>query len=334
MNTTALTNPTIGVVVVNYKTPDLVVDGLRALENERVVHSGIHVVVVDNFSGDDSVPKLRSAIESNAWSNWVKLVESPTNGGFSYGNNRGFKSLTEWLNSIDYYWLLNPDTEVQPGATQALLDSLTRNPRCIVGSRLMDRDGTPQCSTFNFPSLVSEMCSGFQLGILDRLLSSHTVWQDVPEYECQVDWLAGASLMFTASVFEQIGLMDEEYFLYFEEVDYLLHAKLHGVPCRYVPGSEVFHEVGAATGISDERKEQPRKPSYWFESRTRYFRKNHGRLYSFSTDAAFVIGYCTWLLRKRAVDAEVLKLQPPFFLRDFIKHSQLNPMQWSRPSTQ
>lgn len=317
-------NDRIAVIIVNYRTAQLVIKGIQALHVEKSVFPYLHVITIDNHSPDDSVKIISQAIEKNGWSEWVKLVPAKKNGGFAYGNNLGFKEAKSWLNKIDYFWMLNPDTKVLPGATSALVSYLQQYPRTIVGSCLEDHDGTKQVSAFHFPSFISELCAGFGLGMLDRLFKPYLVHQDIPNGIQQTDWLAGASLMFTNSVQQQLGQMDETYFLYFEEVDYLLKANKLDIRCFYIPNSRVVHEVGAATGISDMRKKQPRRPQYWFESRRRYFIKNHGGWYLFLADTLWMLGYSSWCVRKWLTNRKQLRLQPPKLLRDFFLHSQWN----------
>lgn len=318
----------IGVVIVNYRTPALVENALTSLHKERSRFPMLHVVVVDNDSGDNSLTRIAAAIEDNAWSSWIKVVAAPINGGFAYGNNRGFDTLQAWLPEIDFYWLLNPDTEILPGATKALIDTLQSHPDTIVGSYLQDRDGSKQLSSFNFPSLVTELCSTLGIGLLDKLFANAIIRLPLSESGPCAGWLAGASLMFTHNVQRKIGYLDEEYFLYFEEVDYLLQAKKMGIPCFYVAKSKVIHEVGAATGISDIRVKQQRRPRYWFESRRRYFLKNHGRDYLLLADISWLLGHGLWYWRKRLTSNKDLDLLPPKLWRDFARHSQLNPANW------
>lgn len=321
-------NDCIGIVMVNYRTPALVVNGLVALQKERERFPMLHVVIVDNDSGDDSQTLINSAVNDNDWSSWVKWVAAPINGGFSYGNNLGIKTLQTWLPNIDFYWLLNPDTEVLPGATLALVDTLTSHPNTIVGSYLQDRDGSKQLSSFNFPSLITELCSTLGIGLLDKLFAQSIIRLPLTDSGQCAGWLAGASLMFTQEVQRTLGYMDEGYFLYFEEVDYLLQAKHQGIACFYVAESKIIHEVGASTGISDVRVKQGRRPAYWFESRRRYFLKNHSRAYLLLADIAWLLGQGLWYLRKSLTNKQDLALSPPGLWRDFARHSQLNPRNW------
>jgi GT2 family glycosyltransferase len=120
-------------------------------------------------------------------------------------------------------------------------------------------------------------------------------------------------------VFRDAGLMDEGYFLYFEETDFCLQARRAGWPCWYVPASRVMHESGQCTGVSARRQRPGRRPAYWFASRRRYFVKNHGPLYARLADLAFGLGYALWRLRRvlqRKPDTD-----PPHLLRDFVKYN-------------
>lgn len=321
-------NIAIAVLIVNFKTARLVIDCILSLAEEKNQFPNLSIIVVDNDSQDDSVIQLENFVKDKQFSQWVKIISAPQNGGYAYGNNLAFDTAKGWLKKIDYFWMLNPDTRVQAGATAALVDFLRVNPSSVAGSCLQDADGTRQVSAFNFPSLISELCSGFGLGFFDKLFKKQIVCLPIPEADLQCSWLAGASLMFSSETQVILGDLDEKYFLYFEEVDYLLRARKKRVLCWYVPESRVIHEVGASTGISDVRKQQPRRPKYWFESRRRYFLKNHGRFYLFITDLLWTLAYSSWLIRSRLSDVDSYRARPPHFLSDFLAQSQLNPLNW------
>jgi GT2 family glycosyltransferase len=184
---------------------------------------------------------------------------------------------------------------------------------------LEDPDGTVQCSAFRFHSIAGEFERGIRLGLVSKLLVNRRVVPPAPSAEQPCDWVAGASMIVRAAVFERIGLMDEKYFMYFEEVDFCLAARRAGWPCWYVPQSRVVHLVGAVSQISDSRKHRARRPKYWFESRRRYFVKNHGRLYAAAADLAFLVGFTFWRIRRwvqRKADTD-----PPKLLMDSITQS-------------
>lgn len=314
--------PRLHLVVLNYRTPDLTVDCLKSLVDEVKALPGTHVTVVDNASGDGSAVTIAAAIDREGWSDWVTFMPLEKNGGYAFGNNAAIRSILESDNVPPYILLLNPDTIVHPGALKALVNFMDQHPEVgIAGSRLEDPDGTPQCSAFRFPSVFSELDGGLRLGIVSRLLSRWIIAPPVPEVECQTDWVAGASMIVRREVFETVGLMDEKYFLYFEEVDFCMAANRAGWPCWYVPSSRVVHFVGQSSGVTDTKRPPKRRPTYWFDSRRRFFVKNYGRWYAVLTEAAWTAGYVIWQLRRtvqRKPDTD-----PPKLLSDFVLNSIL-----------
>ena len=309
------------VVIVNYRTASLAIDCLRSLAPEIVqISGGVRVVVTDNLSGDDSVPRLEKAIADNHWADWASVLPLPSNGGFAYGNNMGIRPALESADKPDFVLLLNPDTVLRAGAVAELLKFMESRPDVgIAGSRLEDPDGTPQISAFRFHSIFSEFEHGIRLGPVSKALAKHRVAPPAPNETCRTDWVCGASMMIRREVFDRIGLLDEHYFMYYEETDFCLKAKRAGFPCWYVPSSRVVHLVGSASQLSDARKHRKRRPAYWFESRRRYFVENHGRIYALLADASYASAYAFWRLRRfvqRKPDTD-----PPKFLRDFVRHA-------------
>ena len=310
-------------VIVNYRSAALTVDCLRSLAAERSRVPGLRVVVTDNASPDDSVAALTAAVVEHGWAEWVTVKPLERNGGFAYGNNGAIgPALAPGVARPDYLWLLNPDTVVRPGGLAELVAFLESHPTVgLAGSRLEDPDGTPQVSAFRFHTVANEFERGVRLGAITRLLKDHVVAPPVPVEATACDWVAGASLLVRPAVFDAVGPMDERYFMYFEEVDFCLSAERAGWPCWYVPASRVVHLVGAVSQMSDSRKHRRRRPAYWFESRRRYFLKNHGRAYAVAADAAFLAGYASYRLRRvvqRKPDTD-----PPRMLADSLAHNAL-----------
>jgi len=307
------------IAILNYRTPDETIDCLRSLVDQVQAIPGTHVVVADNDSGDDSVEKIGAAIEREGWSDWATLMPLDRNGGYAFGNNAIFRTSLESDNPPPYFLLLNPDTQVRAGAVRALLDFLERNPKAgIAGSSFETQEGNVYHLAFRFPSLWSEMNDGFRLGIVSKLLSDFVVARNLSEEECEVDWLCGASLMIRREVFETAGLMDDDYFLYYEETDFCLSVKKAGWSCWYVPQSRVMHIGGKSTGVLVENV-RSRLPQYWFESRRRYFVKNHGLLYTAAADALWIMGFSLWKIRQTI--QHLPNEDPPQMLGDFILNS-------------
>jgi len=251
------------VVIVNYRTASLTINGLRSLVGERLSLPEMQVAVVDNASGDGSVEQISAAIESEGWQEWAFLLPSEHNGGFAYGNNLAIRPALQSSNPPPYCLLLNPDTEVRPGALKALVDFMERHPDVgIAGSSLECANGKLWPIAFRFPTILSELNSGLRLGIVSKLLSNWVVARTMNNEESQVDWLPGASMMIRRQVFESVGLMDEQYFLYYEETDYCLQAKRAGWSCWYVPQSRVMHITGQSTGVTAKNVAPKRLPKY------------------------------------------------------------------------
>ena len=292
------------VVVLNYRAAELAIDCLRSLDAEVNATPGLQVIVVDNASGDGSADQLKKAIRSNGWT-WASLVELARNGGYSAGNNAALRAALEEPDPPDHLLLLNPDTVVRPGAIESLSGFLDCHPNVgIVGPRLEQPDGTPHLSAFHFPTIASEFEQSLRVGALTRLLYGR--WYVPSTSASSTDWVAGAALMVRRGVLECVGLLDEGYFLYYEDVDLCLQARRAGWSCWYLPEARVVHLVGRSTGVTDPRR-RARRPTYWFDARRRYFTKNHGRLYAVLADLAAALGLIGWkarLLVERKPDSD------------------------------
>jgi N-acetylglucosaminyl-diphospho-decaprenol L-rhamnosyltransferase len=321
-----VTQPRTLVVIVNYRVGPLVVECLRSLEAEVIVPGAdrvADVVVVENDSKDDSAAVIRAAIERRGWGAWARLVESPLNGGFAYGNNVALRDAKARGASYDQVWLLNPDTVVRRGSLKPLVDHLAAHPRAgIVGSSIEeDEHGTRWPYAFRFPSVLGEFEGAVQFGPVSKLLRAWAVVKRMGDEPERSHWLSGCSFMIRQKVIDAIGPMDEQFFLYYEEVDFCRRAVEAGWECWYVPTSRVFHISGRSTGVSGEGSSQRRMPAYWFESRRRYFVKHHGRLYTMLADACWIVGFAAWRLRRRIQGKP--DRDPPHYLADFIRHSAI-----------
>jgi GT2 family glycosyltransferase len=316
------------IVIVNYRTADLTIDCLRSLEPElRAIGGGdipsdVRVCVTDGKSPDDSVARLTGAIAANNWGRWCDLRPLDVNGGFAYGNNAGIRPYLESADKPELVMLLNPDTIVRPGAIQTMLDFMARRTDvAIAGSRTENPDGTPQSSAFRFHGIASEFEMATRFRPVTRLLKQYMVAPPPGDAEQQVDWVVGASMMIRRAVFEKIGLLDDGYFMYFEETDFCLRARRAGFTCWYVPSARIVHLIGQSSGIgtAPNQPQKKRRPAYWFQARRRYLTKNHGLLYTALADAAFILGFSSWRLRRvlqRRPDPD-----PDRFLGDFIRQS-------------
>jgi N-acetylglucosaminyl-diphospho-decaprenol L-rhamnosyltransferase len=311
------------IVILNYRTAALTLACLRSLAKEIPALPGTRVVVTDNASGDGSAEIIATGIAEGGMSAWARCEPLPKNGGYAYGNNAAIRSALTSSDPPEFVLLLNPDTELLPGAVTSLLDFMRAHPECaIAGSRLEDEGGHVHCSAFNFPTAWSELDRGLEIGVVTRLLGNRTVQRPIPDEPCQVDWVAGASMLVRREVFERVGLIDEAYFLYFEEVDFLLRAKRAGLQTYYVPSSRVVHHMGASTGVTDEKAAPRRIPGYWFDSRRRYFVKNHGVVHAILADSVFLVAHSLGRLRQLALP-KARRPDPPHMVGDYLRNGVL-----------
>jgi len=310
--------PKLTIVIVNYCTGALVVDCLASLVDEITAFPATKVLVIDNASVDNSAHVIATAIAERHWSDWAQLIPSGFNGGFAYGNNIAFRAAMAEATPPDLFWILNPDTRVFPGTLGALLDFFHSRPDVgIVGSMLFDGDERPWPFAFRFPSILSELERGACIGIISRLLRDHRVPRSMGNVPEQVDWVSGASLVVRRETLEATGLMDEGYFLYYEETDLCLKARHHGWTCWYLPSAVVLHIAGQSTGLTETAFR--RIPGYWFDARRRYFIMNHGRRYALLADICWMAGHMLWRTRRRFRSRKDRVV--PFLFRDFVKGS-------------
>jgi GT2 family glycosyltransferase len=285
---------TLNVIIVNYQTAELTLQCLDSLKTD--IEGSISAAIIDNSSGDASVARITETIERQGWQHWASVVPLDRNGGFSAGNNAGIRLALAFEPASDYVLLLNPDTIVKSQSIASLIEFMDRHPRIgIAGSSLEDGDGRPQCSAHRFPTPGGELLVGARLGLLDRLMPRRVLSPPIQSEPHPCDWVSGASMIIRREVFEQIGLLDEGYFLYFEEVDFCFRARKAGWDVWYVPQSRVVHLEGASTGIRAQKK---RRPAYWYNSRRRFFLKSYGIVGLLIADCLWAVGRLSWWTRR------------------------------------
>jgi len=311
--------PRVCIVIVNYRTPDLVIDCLRSLEHEYAGALDIEVDLLDSKSGDGSVEQLMEAIDSNGWADWVTLESLSDNMGFASSCNHAISKRLSSGNPPPYTFLLNPDTVIRRNAVTELVKYLETHPEVgIAGSRLEDMEGVPRVSSFRFPSILNGFIFNLRLGLVVNLYDRFFPPPQLSETPYETEWVSGAAMIIRRQVFEDVGLLEGRFFLYFEEPDFCLRARRKGWSTWHVPTSHVVHFEGQATGLSSSSKPK-RRPAYWFYSRNLYFSKNHGRATALMANLFWVAGYVLWRLRRslqRMPDKD-----PPYFLRDFLYYN-------------
>jgi len=218
----------LSVVIVNWNTASLLRGCLASLISS--LFDGMEIVVVDNASSDDSVPMLRHEFPT------ARVIENDRNVGFSRANNQGILA-----SQGHYILLLNSDTIVPQNALNRLVEFMEQHPDVgACGPRLIRPDGKPQEFAFgNDPTLSYLLRRGTCRLFLRRALHDWNTDQIQA-----VDWVSGACLLVRRQVIDQVGLLDENIFMYFEDNDWCLRMRSSGWRVYYNPTVSVIHIGG------------------------------------------------------------------------------------------
>ena len=274
----------LAVIVLNYRTLDLTRDCLASLATE--VEPGIRVVVVDNASGDGSGERLASLVLERGWSDWATVLQSPVNGGFGAGNNFGIRSI-----HADAYVLLNSDTLVRPGALKSLREAMRLHPEAgIVGAGLVNVAGDQDYNAFRVPTPISEFIRAARTGPLTRMLRRHDPILPLTQEPFEPGWVGFACVLIRREVVDSVGLLDDDFFMYFEDLDYCVRATRAGWKILYWPAARIVHIHGASSGVTRDENWRHRAPRYYYESRARYFAKRYGRRGLWLANCLFHLG--------------------------------------------
>lgn len=258
----SITPRMLSVVIVNWNTQTLLAECIVAVEQEAPPIP-YDIWVVDNGSTDDSVAMLRRDFPH------VHLIESKVNLGFAGANNLAMQRSTG-----RYLLLINTDAIVRPDSISALLQvAECASHAGIVGAHLLNPDGTFQASYTNFPTLWQEFLILSTLGrrLRGDRYPSHGAEEDKGPQ--RVDYVEGACLLVRRAALEQVGGLDEGYFMYAEEVDWCKRMRAAGWEVWYTPAAQVVH-IGGASSINRKTSRE----ADLYRSRVRYFRIHHGNL--------------------------------------------------------
>lgn len=261
INTKTVDSPLVAVVIVNWNGWQ---DTLACLDSLQHLNYKNHVVIiVDNASTDDSVQRIQSAYP------YTEIIQSITNLGFAGGNNLGIERALEL--QAEYVWLLNNDTEVDAFALHHLVERMMQNPRIgMCGSTLVYHHDRQQ-----HQGLAGARYNRWRgLGHIIGQYSPVTQPLSQQEVERQLDYIIGASLLVSCQCIREIGLLAEDYFLYYEEIDWAERCR-GKYTLGYAPGSIVYHKEGKSIGSShiEDKAKRLRSEYYMIRSRLRFTRK-------------------------------------------------------------
>ncbi len=230
----------ITVVIVSWNTRELLDKCLASLKIElssNLLSDQAETFVVDNMSNDDSADMVAAKYP------WVKLICNDKNRGFAAANNQVLS-----VAKGQYILLLNPDTEIVPGALAKLIQFLEQLPDAgVVAPQLLNSDGSIQRSCRQFPTFWGMF---FELVGFSRLMPNVHKFREYKMLdwnhndERQVDQPEGACLLIRKAVLDEIGFLDEGYFMLFEEVDWCYRAKAAGWQIWFTPAAKIIHHYG------------------------------------------------------------------------------------------
>lgn len=226
----------LSIVIVNWNTQDLLANCLQSIYGNPPDFE-FEVWVVDNASTDQSAAIVRLQFPL------VRLIENKTNVGFACGNNQAIKE-----SKSRHVLLLNSDTIVLPQALERMVSFMNENSRAaIAGGKLLNPDGTFQSSYNDFPSILSELLTF--AGLARRVHGPF-----FPSYGPRdsqttrvVDWVGGAFLIVRKEAIDSVGLMDEGYFMYGEEMDWCYRMKEAGWQVYYLAEAQILHLGGQSS---------------------------------------------------------------------------------------
>jgi len=261
--------PDLSVVIVNWNVRDL----LRRCLESVLVHGdpgtdhtspGAEVIVVDNASTDGSVEMIRTEFPQ------VTLITNTANLGFAGGNNQGIAAAQG-----RYVLLLNADTEVLGDALSVLVQYMDAHSEVgLVGPQLLYPDRRVQSSRRRFPTLATLFLESTWLESLapPSLLSHYYVLDQPDTALLDVDWVVGAAMLVRREAIQQVGGLDESFFMYSEELDWCRRIKAAGWRVVYQPTAQIIHHVGKSS-----EQAIPARHVNFQRSKIRYTHKYHGR---------------------------------------------------------
>jgi len=239
----------LSIVIVNWNTKELLEDCLNSIFKQT---KGVkfEVILVDNGSTDGSVEMVKKKFGE------AILIENKKNLGFAKANNLGIKKAKG-----QFILLLNSDTKLVGNALTKLIDfANTKSNLGIAGPQLLKQDGTIQPSTAPFYTLPITTISLFKG---DKFLRRS------PKKTCQVDWVEGSCFLMSRAVLDKIGLLDEKFFMYIEEMEFCYRAKKAGFSTWFYPQAQVYH---LTRGSLPENKQ---RVIWWIYEGLIYFYQKH-----------------------------------------------------------
>ncbi len=260
------------VSIINYRTAALTIAAVKSVLAD-IGDLNVHVVVTDNASGDGSADEIAAWLADQPEGTPVTLVRSENNTGFSGGHNIGIHT-----KAADYYLVLNSDAVLQAGFLKIILTAAEAAPEIgFFAPQICYDDGTVQNSCFRFHSPAGELIRSARNGLITRIFGHRDVALGAHPSPEQIEWASFACILLRGKMVDQLGPMDEGYFLYFEDAEYCLRARRKNWRIMQVPEARAVHYRGGSGPVKSLANARKRLPAYYYASRTRFLTQAHGR---------------------------------------------------------
>ena len=255
--------PKVFIIILTWNGKD---DTLTCLDSvQKLNYPDCHVIVVDNGSTDGSMGAIRACYPS---ASWLTIIENGENLGYTGGNNVGMRHALG--HGAEYVWLLNNDTLIEPDSLDVLIRVAEESPSagilgpkvlCYPETHLLYSRGESHSLWFNFRTVdIGEVNQGQD--ILPR----------------NVDYIVGCAMLVSKEFIEKVGLLDETFFAYYEEIDWCFRGRKKGYDILYVPGAVIYHKGGMSSG----GRSSPIS-SYYHTRNWIYFMRKHAAFYNWFT---------------------------------------------------
>lgn len=273
----------LAIIIVTFNSERYIGECISSIIKSLKKNTRYTITILDNNSADNTVSVVKKIIGHNPR---ISLVINGSNLGFSRAVNKGIVI----SDNANFYLLINPDTIIKDrGAIEKLIFCLKKNKGGICGGNTINQKGVKSGSYFRFPNL--------RVGIFDftnfRKLCVNDKWHKYFYYHdkmtpqktvFEVDVITGGFMLVKRNVFKKIGLLDEKFFMYLEDVDFCLRAKKAGVKILHTNNSSVIHIGGA----SSNNKDRIRHAS-WLMSRKKYYLKHFNFLINMIIQPIFIL---------------------------------------------
>lgn len=263
----------LSIIIVNWNTSSLLrkcIDSIYRSESKL----SFEIIVVDNGSTDNSVTLIKDNYPQ------VQIISNIENRGFARANNQGLQKAIG-----RYFLLLNSDAMVKQNALDNLVGFADFHPVIgIVGPKLLNPDDTLQESCYRFPTLISEIF-GRQLGFYTPVTYSSVAYE--------TDWVMGACMLVRAKAVNDAGMLDEDYFMYSEELDWCFRIKRRGWKICYLESAEVYH-IGGGSASRTNLNQLVRL----YSSKILFFHKNYNAYFAVMLRYGLILANIYGLVRR------------------------------------